>query len=452
MTADVFTKGHSHRIARECGCIAESWEHSDDFLTWTFKIRDGIKFHDGTVCDAPAIARAWKYTQEASSAYITNNNIESWEATDANTLVLKLGAPCPYLLQALSGNPLMPVSPTALDLYGIGDNRAAVGTGPYYIESYTSGVKIVLKANPDYYLEEKMPSIETVNLTFIKDQNTITMALLNGDIDAARLGSVQQYYNVVDGGYTGRIVRTRGGPNPLWLNPKKAEILQTFEVRVALDRFLDYHAINQIIADGMGVVQDSIWPAGTPGYVKSDMYYYDPKEGNELLAKVGYTPADMVFEVVAPDFAKDDFTAIQDQLTKAGVEISIEIIEAEANFTYLRNGDWTIQVGSNGYSSTGPYIPWGYILKEGCMIKQCWQDVYDPELYQTMLDEYDKMSTASTWAEMLVHANQLTKYMQDDMAALAGYQKPGFVAFNRDFKGVVFTSDNIYLQAYYLYK
>jgi len=433
------------------GCVAESWEHSEDFLTWTFKIRDGVKFHDGTVCDAPAIAKAWEFTQQASAPYITNQNITSWEATDDKTLVVHLSAPCPYFEQAMSNNPLMPVSPTALELYGIGDNRAAIGTGPYKIESYTSGVEIVLKAFPDYYLEDKMPAIETIRYAIVADQNTQVMAILNGDIDCARLSTVEQYYTLQDQGYDGILEKTIGGANPFWLNPKWVPIFQTREVRVALDRFIDMNAINDLICDGMGIVDDSIWPTGTPSAVPYDQYYYDPDEGMELLASVGVAPSDIKFHAPIPDFAKQDFEAVQDQLGKAGVEISLEVIEAEANFTLLRNGDWSLQVGSTGYSSTGPYIPWGYILKEGCMIRQCWQEYYNPELYALMLDEYDKMVTASTWDQMIEHCKQLTTYVQEDFGALAGYQKPGFVACSKEYKGLVLTTDNLFIQMYLLY-
>ncbi len=434
------------------GCIAETWEHSEDFLTWTFKIRDGVKFHDGTVCDAPAIVKAWGFTQEASPAYIKNQNITSWEATDAKTLVVHLSAPCSYFEVAMSNNPLMPVSPTALELYGIGDNRAAKGTGPYYIESYTSGVKIILKAFADYYLPEKYPSIETINMQVIADENTQVMAMLNGDIDCVRLKNVEQYYNLQAGGFEGFTQTTVGAANPFWFNPKKVPIFQTLEVRKAMDRFIDISAINDLVSDGLGIVNTSIWPDGTSGAVPTDQYYYDPTEGNELLASVGVAPADISFYATINPRAKQDFEVVQDQLGKSGVEMDLEVLEAEANFTLLKTGDWSLTVGSTGYSDSGPYIPWGYILPEGCMIKQCWQDVYDPELYAKMIDEYNKMKSSATWDEMLTHCKQLTVFVQEDFAAIAGYQKPEFVACTNDIKGLVFTSQNIYLQAYYLYK
>ena len=139
------------------GCLAESWEHSDDYLTWTFKIRDGIKYADGNECNAETIAKGWDFIAEAAAANIKNHNVDSWEAADGNTFIVHMKAPCPYFEVALTSNAFYAVSPYALELYGINDNRTAIGTAPYYIEDYTAGVGFVLKANPYYYLEEKIP-------------------------------------------------------------------------------------------------------------------------------------------------------------------------------------------------------------------------------------------------------------------------------------------------------
>jgi ABC-type transport system substrate-binding protein len=70
------------------GCIAESWEHSYDYLTWTFQIRDGVMFHDGTVCDAPAVASSWNFYNVASPASFGNLNMVSWVAKNKRELVI----------------------------------------------------------------------------------------------------------------------------------------------------------------------------------------------------------------------------------------------------------------------------------------------------------------------------------------------------------------------------
>jgi len=433
------------------GNIAETWEHSDDYLTWTFKIREGVKFTDGTVCDAPAMEKCWDYHYEMSPTSITNYNIATWEATGDLEFVVTLSAPCAYFENALAGNSLVAISPTACETYGTDNNGCAVGTAPYYVEEYVSGVGMTLKANPNYHLEEKRPHIETINYVVIKDNNTLMMALLNGDVDGAATNDIEIYYNLMDAGYTGNTLVCMSNVNPMYINAKQYEPFQIYEVRETLARFLDFEAINQLVYDGFGIVQTSLWALDTSGYVFTDDYYYDPEEGHELLASVGLAATDLGFFATTLESSENYFVSIQNQLLAQGINMEIEIIEAAANFTYLMNGEWTVTVGSNAYTNATPYSPWTFILTPDAMIKQIWCDVYDPDLYNTMLDEYAAMISSSTWEEMLTHCRQLTTYAQDDHAAVLGIQRPGFVILNAEYKNAIYYTNSQYIMLYYLY-
>jgi len=432
------------------GQIAESWEHSADYLTWTFRIREGIRFWDGTVCDAAAIAKCWDYYYEASPASFNNSNLISWEATGEMELTLKLSAPCPYFEIALTR--LSILSPTALETYGINDNRAAIGTGPYMIHSYTSGVGFVLKANPDYYFEEKMPHIETFNFNIIKDDNTRLLALLNGDIDGYQFSAVETFYNLQESGYDGTLIRNYGNANPFFFNAKTVPEFEIFEVRKAMNRFIDLDAINQLMYDDMGLKQKSLWTVGSSGDVPFDGFYFDRDEGLELMASVGVDPKSMSFSANIIDSSGDLFVTVAGQLEKVGIKMEVVPLEPQANFTFLKNGDWTITAGNSGYADSSPYGPWTYILRPEHLIKEVWSDLYNPELYQQMLDTYDKMITALTWDEMLVNCRRLTTYLQEDFGAMNGIQPPWFAAFDKSLKCLVFASENHFHLLYYMYK
>jgi len=432
------------------GLIAESWEHSDDYLTWTFHIRDGVKFWDGTVCDAAAVVKSWDFYNEASPASFTNIKMESWEATGDMEVTVKLSAPCSYFEASITR--LFIVSPTALQTYGINDNKAAVGTGPYILDSYTSGVGFVLKANPDYYFEERTPHIETINFNIIKDENTKMMALLNGDIDGYQFSAVESFYNLKDNGYDGTIIQNYGNANPFFFNAKTVPEFEIFEVRQAFVRFIDLEAINMLMYDDMGLIQKSLWTVGSTGDVPFDGFYYDKEEGLELMASAGVDPASMAFTAKIIDSSGDLFVTIAGQLEKVGIKMDIEPLEPEANFTFLMNGDWTITAGNSGYGDASPYGPWTYILRPEHLIKEVWSDIYNPELYQQMLDTYDKMITALTWDEMLVNCRQLTTYLQEDYGAMNGIQAPWFAAFDKSLKCLVFSTENHFQQLFYMYK
>ncbi|NLA86636.1 MAG: hypothetical protein GX847_05010, partial [Clostridiales bacterium] len=98
------------------------------------------------------------------------------------------------------------------------------------------------------------------------------------------------------------------------------------------------------------------------------------------------------------------------------------------------------------------YGPWTFILKPEHLIRECWQELYDPELYQKMLDSYDAMIAATTWDEMLEHCRQITTYQQDDFGGMPGVQAPWFAAYNKELKGLVFSTENHFQQLFYMYK
>jgi ABC-type transport system substrate-binding protein len=216
------------------GCIAESWTHSDDYLTWTFKIREGVRFTDGTVCDANAIVKCWDFDY-GRGRDVTDCSIDSWEATGPLELVVRLSAPCAWFEVAMCGNPLYVLSPTALELYGREDSRVAVGTGPYRLDSLNVSDSdlmkngdcggLVLKANPDYYIEERMPCIETVNVFYIRGQEKIMDALLSGKIDGAVFDDVDVYNTLKESGFGGRLAVYLDKTDALWFNVSITQII-----------------------------------------------------------------------------------------------------------------------------------------------------------------------------------------------------------------------------------
>ena len=251
--------------------------------------------------------------------------------------------------------------------------------------------------------------------------------------------------------YSGKIVICTGSAQPLWFNAKKVEVFRFHEVREAICRFINFHAINTVIYSGLGVVQDSIWAKGSSGYVPTDQFYYDPDEGNSLLASVGLEASDIVLDNTSNGNA-NIFAAVKNELEKSGVSMKIKLQPAESSSTIYWDESWAFIAGDVGYHNAAPYAPWTYVLRPEALIKQCFQDIYDPDLYKKMLGEYDAMTSAMTWDEMLVHCKQLTTYEQDDFGAIGGIQPPAVIALSKDFKNGIYFSENHDIQLYYLYR
>ncbi len=429
------------------GCLAESWEHSEDGLTWTFRIREGVTFTDGTICSAEAIAASWEYALTCDQAVMefSWHNVLSWKA-EGDLLTVTLSAPSALLETWLCGTDAAVLSPEAIALWGLDDPRGVVGTGPYLVEEFNvEESRAALAANENYYLPERAPGVMRVNLQYYSQKtwdgsfSPLLDALLAGEIDGAVFSWDASNYLRLKEGYSGTVTAIAGGSSPIWLNPGHSEYLQTFEVRQAMCRLIDLQSMNDELYMGLGTVQNSIWAAGSPCYVPDSSFYYDPNEGFELLASVGVSPH-MV--QLSQQISTDDrmLEKIYSQLRDSHFDIELSYYTDEWSTTPIMSGEWNFTVTGFSYCNFRPDAPWGFCLPQGALIKCCCQDIYDPRLYSVMLEKYEQLNSAARWEELAGLGRELTELVQDDFGALPGVQPPFIAALSEDFTGAVYVS------------
>ena len=168
------------------GCLAESWDISDDGKTYTFHIRDGVKFSDGEVCDANAIKANF-------DAIIENKDRHTWlemmnllvgvSAPDDKTFVIELSEPYYPLLTELGvTRPFAMISPKAMKDGSTKDGvNAYIGTGPYVLTDFVTDEYAIFEANENYWGEQ--PKIKKITVKVIPDNQTRILALEKGEID-----------------------------------------------------------------------------------------------------------------------------------------------------------------------------------------------------------------------------------------------------------------------------
>src|SRR5205807_1585085 len=167
--------------------LALSWTHSDDFKTWTFKLRPGVKFHDGTPFNAEAVKANFDRQKDPANKcrcafYIAY--IHDVQAPDELTVVYNLNDPAvnqPALLTIQSQNNVIQ-SPTAWKTKGDDYNRNPVGTGPYILKSWTAGDRLVLERNPDYW-NKGHPYLDRIILKPLPDAQSRFASLQSGEAD-----------------------------------------------------------------------------------------------------------------------------------------------------------------------------------------------------------------------------------------------------------------------------
>jgi peptide/nickel transport system substrate-binding protein len=167
--------------------LAVSWNHSDDFKTWTFKLRPGVKFHDGTPFNAEAAKANFDRQKDPANKcrcafYIAG--IHDVQAPDELTLVYNLNDPSvnlPAILTVPSSN-FAVQSPTAWKTKGEDYNRNPVGTGPYILKSWAAGDRIVLEKNPGYW-NKGHPYLDRIVLKPLPDAQSRFASLQSGEAD-----------------------------------------------------------------------------------------------------------------------------------------------------------------------------------------------------------------------------------------------------------------------------
>jgi 4-phytase/acid phosphatase/peptide/nickel transport system substrate-binding protein len=167
--------------------LALSWTHSDDFKTWTFKLRPGVKFQDGTPFNAEAFKANFDRQKDPANKcrcafYISF--VHDVQAPDELTVVYNLNDPSvnlPALMTIQSSNNVVQ-SPTAWKTKGDDYNRNPVGTGPYILKSWTAGDRMVLEKNPDYW-NKGHPYLDRIILKPLPDAQSRFASLQSGEAD-----------------------------------------------------------------------------------------------------------------------------------------------------------------------------------------------------------------------------------------------------------------------------
>ena len=329
--------------------LASAWEIDEDGLTYTFTLREGITFSDGTALDAAAV----KTNLDQSAQQVVDG--EGWyyqglfddyvgaEATDELELVVTFSRPNPSFLPTLATGQLAILAPSSFDLsYEQRDNGEFIGSGSFVLESYTPNEGIVLARREDYAwpsgaaTHEGAPSIERVTISFVDEQSVRESALQAGETDLAQ-NPTTQVADQLEAEGNGLIFRAQSGiPYSLVLNLTDPA-LQDIAVRRALSRAIDRQAIFEGVTGARQPASTSVLTPSTTGYADvSQHLVHDLDEANRLLDEAGWTTGDdgirvkdgrrLTFELILwwePQEVSDALQLLKEQVAGAGIEITV---------------------------------------------------------------------------------------------------------------------------------
>ncbi len=314
--------------------LAESWEISDDGKVYTFKLRTGVKFHDGADFSADdvkfSIDRAMA-EDSVNPQKVLYSAIEKVEVVDPVTVVVTLKHPQGAFLWNMGWGEAAIVSPASAD----GNKEKPIGTGPFKFENWAKGSSITLVKNPDYWGEEV--ALDKAEFRIIPDSAAAIPALLSGDVHAfSNMPAGDALPQIESDPRFKVVIGSTEGETVLSTNNKK-EPFDKLEVRQAIAHALNRDEIIAGTPPGLGVPIGSHFAPHHPAYVDlTGTYPYDPEKAKELLAQAGFPDGfSATLKLPPPGYARDGGQIIASQLRQVG--INLEIIPLEW-------ADWLSQV------------------------------------------------------------------------------------------------------------
>lgn len=312
-------------------CLADTWDISEDGLTYTFHIRDGAKFSDGSDVTAEDAAFSIERALNDGSWNSLISCIKEAKAVDDSTVEIDLNNPSGSLLSCLASF-ICAVYPE--NYYSEADTdtltREPLGSGAFYLEEWDPDEKMILKKNP-YYWEEGYPLADEIDLLVVPDDNTRLMQLQAGQIDAMEGVSAQMRTQL----QSTQGVKILDFPTTHvdyvsfnYINEK----LNDKRVRQALNYATNREDINQAVFGGLGTLCPSVvWPTAEFFNPDQKSYDYDPDKAKELLKEAGAENLDLNLIISTGDASSlMEATILKDQWSKVGVNLEIEQMDSSA--------------------------------------------------------------------------------------------------------------------------
>lgn len=326
--------------------LAESWEVSDDALTYTFHLRDS-KFSDGTdvTAEDAAFSLARIRDDELSLWSESYTIIKDMQTPDAKTLVVTLNEPSAPFLSTLAMPGASIVSKAALE--GEGQEAFAekpVGSGAFMVDEWRRGDRVILKKNPNYWNAANV-SLDGVEWISIPDDNTRMLAVQAGQIDAAIYVPFSRVAELKTDSALKVVENPSTREDHLLINHEH-EPLNDVRVREALDYAIDRQSIIDTVTFGIGEAANSYIPRGALYHSEDNgARPFDPEKAKALLAEAGVSDVNLDYLVNAGNEVDEQIAVLlQQQLGNVGIGVTLNKMDPSQTWDMLIDGDYDLSL------------------------------------------------------------------------------------------------------------
>ena len=376
--------------------LAASWEITDGGLCYTFKLRDGVKFHDGTTMDAEDVkfsldrigAEDSANAQKALYAAIAEVNV-----IDALTVEVRLSEKNGNMLFNLAWGDAVIVAPESIE----GIKQLPIGTGAFKFDTWTQGDKVELVRNDEYWGEPA--KLAKVTFKFISDPTAAFAAVMAEDVDVfsgfPAPENVPQFeadprFQVILGNTEGETILSTNNKMPPFDNVK---------VREALAHAIDRQAIIDGAMFGLGTPIGTHFAPHNPAYVDlTAQSAYDPEKAKALLAEAGFPGGfETTLHLPPPSYARRGGEIIASQLAAVGIKAEITNVEwAQWLETVFKGKNFGLTIVSH----TEP-------MDIGIYANPDYYFQYDNPEFQELMAKFNVESDPDTRTQMLQQAQQI---------------------------------------------
>ncbi|MGH2533165.1 MAG: ABC transporter substrate-binding protein [Thermomicrobiales bacterium] len=312
--------------------LAESWQVSEDGLQYTFTLRAGVTFHDGTPLTAADVEASFQRILDPATGatrQLELSLISEMEVVDDRTITLTLSAPNAAMLQYLAQPGISIMSKKFLDEGG-DPNTDMVGTGPFVFVSREPGVSTIVERNGSYY-REGQPYLDRITFVPYQDENTRMAAVQGGEVDIAEYVPWKDMA-AIEGNPDLQLAAGDESAFMCIMYNVREEPFSNPKVRAALSHAFDRQAISDAVFFGRGApITGGIIPTASWAY-NADLegtQAFDPDRARQMLADAGYGDGFQATLLSTSQYGMHQSTGeiAQQNLNEIGIQCELELYD-----------------------------------------------------------------------------------------------------------------------------
>lgn len=376
--------------------LAAAWEISEDGTVYTFSLRGGVTFHDGTSFDAEDV----KFSLDRARAEDSTNaqkglfkDIESVEVIDPQTVRVTLSGPNGNFPFNMGWGDAVIVAPESAD----NNKENPIGTGPFRFSNWAKGSQVVIERYPDYWGEA--PALSSATFRFIPDAAAATNALLAGDVDAfANIPAPEAIAQFQADPRFEVVIGSTEGETILSINNRR-EPFNDLKVRQAIAHALDRQAVIDGAMFGQGTPIGTHFAPHHPAYRSDliDTYSLDIEKAKALLAEAGHADGiKATLHLPPPTYARRGGEIIASQLREIGIDLEIIPVEWKQWLEGPFKGDFDLTIVSH----TEP-------MDIGIYGNPDYYFGYDSQAFRDVMDELNRTTDSQARYALLGDAQEM---------------------------------------------